>query len=166
LPLDRKSYDVAVRLESLDTIHQLLHEEETATVFLLEILGQRRIGPCRGKVESRTFVGDVENDGVIAYGRANSYVLVFSLAVAAQYRVRDRFSEGDSNVQRAFTGWQMKLATLSRRELDYAFYVLDVAWDLDIERDVRLPHQKLSSARSRVSEIWKSVSSFVSSKSV
>jgi hypothetical protein len=47
----------------------------------------------------------------------------------------------------------MKLATLSRRELDYLIDVFDVAWYLDIESDARLSHQKLSRARSRVSEI-------------
>ena len=60
----------------------------------------------------------------------------------------------------------MKLATFSCRELDYLFYVADVAWYLDIESDVGFAHQKLSSARSRVSDIWNSVSSLVSSKSV
>ena len=60
----------------------------------------------------------------------------------------------------------IELATRKCRELDHGLYVVDVAWNFYIESDVRSRHQKLSSARSRVSEIWNSVSSLVSSKRV
>jgi hypothetical protein len=152
---DCQTDDVAVRLEPFDVVHQTLHQEKSATILMLDVF--RR---------GWTFVNDIEDHGIIAYGCTHTHALFMREAVTAKDRVRYGFGERDTDVERAFARRQLKLATLSRRELDYAVNVPNVAGDLDIESDVRVGHQKLSSARSRVSEIWKRVSSFVSSNRV
>src|SRR5687767_3595860 len=166
LAAQREPDDVSLCLEPLDAVHQLVHEEKSATIFAENVLRSRRVGSHRGEVESRAFVHDVEDELVIVDHRANADVSRAVVPVAAQDGVRDRLRERNTHVQRAFVGRNGKLATLPGRELYHAFDVPDVAWYLDVESDAGLTHQKLSSARSRVSEIWKRVSSLVSSKSV
>src|SRR6266540_6977016 len=164
-PAECQSDHIAAAVDVLDPIHQPMHQKETAAFLACDVL-RGWLHALFFHVEIGAFVGDVEDHGVIADDGAYPDVLAHSVGVAAEDGVRQRLRQGHGDVQGAFLRGQMQLATLTCRELDYLFYVFDVAGDLDIERDAGLGHQKLSSARSLVSEIWKSVSSLVSSKSV
>jgi len=123
-------------LKSLDIVHEPLHQEKSAAVFLLEMLGRGWIGSVFVEVEPGTFVYDIEYDLIVADNCANANLLVLCFPIAAKDRVRNRLSESDADIERAFMGWQMKLATLSRRELHYVIDVAYVARYLDIESDV------------------------------
>src|SRR2546421_523843 len=118
--MQRQPDDVSAIRESLDAIHELLHEEEATTILALDAAA-RRVDRTSGEVEASPLVGDLDD-----------VVSLSSEAGGAFPRAPKR---------RAVRRWNPPARRL---------------------RSV----QKLSSARSRVSAIWKSVSSFVSSNSV
>src|ERR1051326_5385404 len=110
------------------------------------------------------------------------HVLGRVVAVAAQDGVRERLGERDRNVEHELALAVRELETLAAHQLDDVLDVADIVGNIDFDHPGRIPgvvatpavglgrsarvRQKLFSARSRVSAIWNSVSSFVSSKSV
>ena len=134
--LDGQAHDISIILKALDVVHQALHQEETAAILVLEVLGRCWVGSLFLEIEPRSFIDNVEDDSIRAYNGADTNLFVFRFAIAAKNRVRYRFSERDTDVERSLMGVQMKLATLSRRELHYAIDVAYVARYSDIQSDV------------------------------
>src|SRR5664279_4031601 len=182
---ERHPNHVALVREALDAVHESGHEKEPPAIFALEVLGLRRVCQAILEVEAVALVEHLEDQAVLRHVDLHLHVRIVAFAVAAQDGIRERFAQGDGNIEAALARGIGKLRALLFDDLDDPLDVADVAGNLELERDVHAPGserkrladrrhaalagafaQKVSSARSFVSEIWKSVSSLVSSKSV
>src|SRR5205814_10060289 len=129
-PMQRQADDVALVAEAFYAVHQRPHQKEPATLLSGEILVQRTVDGALVEIEAGTFVDDFKDEVGVADDGAHTHMRAAGRAVSAQDGVRERFRQGDRNVQRAFGGGELELAAALPRELHYAFYVFNVAGDL------------------------------------
>ena len=118
--------------EPLDVVHQLLHEEQPAMVFALEMLGRRGIHRARREIEARPFVGDLDDEMDVRDTGVHADALARMLGIAVQDGVGQRLGEGHGNVEPQLMFAKLHQFTLAADELHYSLDLADVAGDFQL----------------------------------
>src|SRR5438105_3742143 len=132
--MQRQPDDVSAIRESLDAIHELLHEEEATTILALDAAA-RRVDRTSGEVEASPLVGDLDDEHRIVDACADVNVLVGGALVAAKNRVRQRLRQRHWNVQMAVPWAERVLHAFAAHPLDDVLNEADVARDAELDLD-------------------------------
>jgi hypothetical protein len=133
--VEREANDVVLPARLFHAVHELLHQEDAASLFALQMLRRSGVVHHRRHVEAGALIGYIEDERPIRNGGTQTDVLGGILVIAADDGVRERFAERDGNVERALARWELKILAHIRDQLDDSFDLVDVARNLDFNRD-------------------------------
>lgn len=119
-------------VNSLDSIHQLSHEEQAAPVFAIEIVRRGRIGVRLIEVKTGALIANFHDESSCIDFGADVNVFGRIVSVAAQDGIRQCFAERDGHVEHDLPLGEIHDLALATDQLD------DVLDEPDIARNVEL----------------------------
>jgi hypothetical protein len=117
--------------DALHVVHELLHEEQSASVLAIDVAGRGGIDQRRVEIESRTLVRDLDDQPKTIDLGANVDVLRGVVEVAAEDRVGQRLGERDGDVEHDLALCVVQLFALAADEFNDTLDETDVAGDVD-----------------------------------
>lgn len=122
-------------------VHELAHEIDAAAVLAFEQVLFFGVAGAGIEVEAWAFVANFKDNRLILDCRSDMYAFGAVFAVSAKDSVGECFAQRNGDVERALLAWKREGPAGIGNPLDYRLDFPDIAWDVEVERDVRGGHE-------------------------